>query len=655
MTSVTVQRKVQSGSVIVGGTKARLHLDHNDLDQLVALAKSAGIPMIESTAVKVEAVQLQRQRKGSALLADSFLFGSAAELPVSRSQTEEIKVKAEDPHRYLVMGKYSMHLEDKDLCGEGSSSICRRGTHLRTGQAVAIKYYKPHEEKDKSSRSRSKSKYEDVVLAKFKRQVQVLQELQQPMNTKSEEGSQRCVATDDEFVQMLDFSANDAGEPAPDRKDGMCYIIMEIADYSLHEYLCTCSEQGLRPQKDMVRSIAKALVEIVCALHARGFAHLDLKPANFMLFNGHIKLIDVDGCVALGSSVSLFDSTLSCSPAYVAPEWARFCSADTKNPMLNISAALDIWSLGMIICELVTLEPVLSSVYKAVAKQHSTERWPIITYKFYQWLGAQEKPLVPQAVYDFDVELAQLLSESFLSCDSNNRKSLQDRHYFNKAPPPSQGAASNEVGSSRGGLGEQMVNQMQNFRLHLWNRKLVMIPQKSAGNSKLPVNAAGQLRAFLWKLNTAGDPASENDWEKREMCLARHGCLTIWSRVEERFVGYYSCKNMSQASLQLLPDSSSCKQWSFVLQLEPAANGTVWEAGVFAAQSEQQRKQWMTELKRLSSAASSGGKVMKTLSAPPASAKGEAKSAGKKVSTRSEKTVAVRRASILSNQSQATE
>ncbi len=34
----------------------------------------------------------------------------------------------------------------------------------------------------------------------------------------SRTGSQRCVATDDEFVQMLDFSANDAGEPAPDRK-----------------------------------------------------------------------------------------------------------------------------------------------------------------------------------------------------------------------------------------------------------------------------------------------------------------------------------------------------------------------------------------------------------------------------------------------------
>ena len=77
----------------------------------------------------------------------------------------------------------------------------------------------------------------------------------------------------------------------------------------------------------------------------------DLKPENLMMFNGRLKLIDVDGCVPIDSEVlrkphvgwghvddgirrvsvaagscqvSINDSSISFSPCYCAPEWTRW-------------------------------------------------------------------------------------------------------------------------------------------------------------------------------------------------------------------------------------------------------------------------------------------------------------------------------------------
>merc|ERR1719203_2466473 len=90
--------------------------------------------------------------------------------------------------------------------------------------------------------------------------------------------------------------------------------------------------------------------------------HIDFKPENVMMFNGRLKLIDVDGCVKVGVSVSIQDSSISFSPCYCAPEWARFLIKDSDS-RITISPCLDVWSVGMTICELVTLDAVLKPRY----------------------------------------------------------------------------------------------------------------------------------------------------------------------------------------------------------------------------------------------------------------------------------------------------
>merc|ERR1719191_1695390 len=106
------------------------------------------------------------------------------------------------------------------------------------------------------------------------------------------------------------------------------YVVTELASYSLKDYFSLRRTDGRKLSKDSVHDVAKAIILVTAGLHAKGLVHLDLKPENLMLFSGVLKLIDVDGCVRIGTRVSITDSSLSFSPCYCAPEWARFILDD---------------------------------------------------------------------------------------------------------------------------------------------------------------------------------------------------------------------------------------------------------------------------------------------------------------------------------------
>ncbi|CAJ1409838.1 unnamed protein product [Effrenium voratum] len=139
--------------------------------------------------------------------------------------------KDADPERPTVMGKplgaesYRMSMVKSDLLGEGSSSICRKGVDLETGQEVAIKVYK--------MASKAVNSSEEVRLQKFKRQIQVLKMLQEPFVAPKDETlwhPDLAKATPSKlFMMLVDYSKDEKGEPAPDPHDGVMYVITEAA------------------------------------------------------------------------------------------------------------------------------------------------------------------------------------------------------------------------------------------------------------------------------------------------------------------------------------------------------------------------------------------------------------------------------------------
>jgi len=99
----------------------------------------------------------------------------------------------------------------------------------------------------------------------------------------------------------------------------------------------------------------KEILSCVAAIHHHDVVHSDLKPANFLLVNGSLKLID------FGIANAIQDDTINVhrehqvgTPNFMAPEALTFTIADTAQPngtgkLVKIGKPSDIWSLGCIL------------------------------------------------------------------------------------------------------------------------------------------------------------------------------------------------------------------------------------------------------------------------------------------------------------------
>ena len=112
----------------------------------------------------------------------------------------------------------------------------------------------------------------------------------------------------------------------------------------------------------MLSNISKRLA----VMHAAGYVHRDLKPANVMWLPRENRWTVIDfGCVAaIGQAVPL-----SFTLAYASPEVATAHEAGTE--CLEVTAAMDAWSLGVMAFELLTGAPAFKFLTDGRAKVRS--------------------------------------------------------------------------------------------------------------------------------------------------------------------------------------------------------------------------------------------------------------------------------------------
>ncbi|XP_017076572.2 dual specificity protein kinase TTK [Drosophila eugracilis] len=137
------------------------------------------------------------------------------------------------------------------------------------------------------------------------------------------------------------------------REESKLYMVMEKGDSDLNKILQTYTTN--LPLYSLM-NILYQMLQAVNYIHQNGVIHSDLKPANFLMVSGRLKLIDF----GIASNISL-DSTsiIKFSQAgtfnYISPEALTDTSTGNSpmrganQPKIKISTKSDVWSLGCIL------------------------------------------------------------------------------------------------------------------------------------------------------------------------------------------------------------------------------------------------------------------------------------------------------------------
>lgn len=125
-------------------------------------------------------------------------------------------------------------------------------------------------------------------------------------------------------------------------------MMLEVGETDLDSFLKARGD-GLSPA--LVLFYWGEMLHAVDYIHDHGVIHADLKPANFFLVRGRLKLIDFGIASVLSSdATSVIRSEAIGSFSYVSPEALNYgvANSDASAP-IKISFRSDVWSLGCIL------------------------------------------------------------------------------------------------------------------------------------------------------------------------------------------------------------------------------------------------------------------------------------------------------------------
>jgi eukaryotic-like serine/threonine-protein kinase len=214
-----------------------------------------------------------------------------------------------------------------ELLGEGGMATIYLGHDLKLERDVAIKILRPEYGRD------------EAFVARFRQEANSAASLSHP-----------------NVVQVYDYGTDEAGP----------FIVMEYVDgQDLGQIV---RDRGFVPSAAAAR-IAMQVADGLAAAHALGIVHRDIKPSNILVsVAGQVKVADFGIARALSEAqLTLPGQTLG-SVRYLSPEQARG---------ENVTAATDIYALGLVLSEMLTGRPVWSGdTAGAVAMARLTEDPP---------------------------------------------------------------------------------------------------------------------------------------------------------------------------------------------------------------------------------------------------------------------------------------
>ncbi|XP_050996550.1 dual specificity protein kinase TTK [Acomys russatus] len=148
------------------------------------------------------------------------------------------------------------------------------------------------------------------------------------------------------------------------------YMVMECGNIDLNSWLK--KKKSINPWER--KSYWKNMLEAVHTIHQHGIVHSDLKPANFVIVDGMLKLIDFGIANQMQpDTTSIVKDSQVGTVNYMAPEAIRDMSSSRENGKIKtkISPRSDVWSLGCILYYMTYGKTPFQHIINQVSKLHA--------------------------------------------------------------------------------------------------------------------------------------------------------------------------------------------------------------------------------------------------------------------------------------------
>ncbi|KAI1107644.1 kinase-like protein [Jackrogersella minutella] len=170
-------------------------------------------------------------------------------------------------------------------------------------------------------------------------------------------------------------------------------LLMEMGELDLNTLLrLRLSAENAKFDPVFVRYYWQEMLECLAAVHTHDIVHSDLKPANFVVVQGRLKLIDfgIANAIQTDETVNVHRETQIGTPNYMSPESLidsnatdaaghRIGSSMQPNAprpkLMKLGKPSDIWSLGCILFQMVYGTPPFGHIPNQMARCHAIINW----------------------------------------------------------------------------------------------------------------------------------------------------------------------------------------------------------------------------------------------------------------------------------------
>ncbi|KAI0086577.1 kinase-like domain-containing protein [Irpex rosettiformis] len=155
----------------------------------------------------------------------------------------------------------------------------------------------------------------------------------------------------DRIIRLIDSDTKTTGS-----NKALLLLLMELGEIDVAKLL---QEQQKRPVDFVwVAYYFKQMLEAVHVIHEEKIIHSDLKPANFVLVKGQLKLIDFGIANAIANDTTNVHRDHQVGTVnYMSPETIENPDGRVSERHFKVGRASDVWSLGCILYQMVYGHP----------------------------------------------------------------------------------------------------------------------------------------------------------------------------------------------------------------------------------------------------------------------------------------------------------